>query len=244
VLSLVMGMTMYGTMVSIPSFVQTLLGFTAMQSGLLLLPGSIASGFFMPVLGVFSKKFDARLMVALGTLGMAFVMFRLTDINMDTSSDYFFWPLILRGMAMVFVYMPLTMATLGSCPPSEIADASGFFNLARQFGGSIGVAAITTLLERRNEFHRQVLIEKVSPFNPAAVDTMNALSGMFQHQGASMHDALNSARMMANVKVLTQASVMSYEDISWLVGVLLISSLPLLLLLDSGKKGKVAAGAH
>jgi len=244
ILSLIMGITMYGTMFTIPSFVQTLLGFTAMQSGLLLLPGSIASAVLMPLSGVFSKKGDPRLLVGLGTILMAWVMFELVPINMDTSVDYFFWPLIVRGVAMVLMYMPLTMATLGNCPTNEVADASGFFNLARQLGGSIGVAAITTILDRRNEFHRGVLIEKVNPFNPAAVDTMKSFAGVFQQHGSSPQEAEFGARMLANSNVLTQASVMSFEDISWLVGMLLCVTLPLLLLLDSGKKGKAVVTAH
>jgi MFS transporter, DHA2 family, multidrug resistance protein len=243
-LSLVMGMTMYGTMFTIPSFVQTLLGFTAMQSGLLLLPGSIASAVLMPLSGIFAKKGDPRILVGIGTILMAWVMFELTPINMNTSADYFFWPLIVRGVAMVLMYMPLTMATLGNCPTHEVADASGFFNLARQLGGSIGVAAITTLLDRRNEFHRAVLIEKVNPFNPAAVDTLQAFAGIFQQRGASLHEAQTGARMLAHSNVLTQASVMSFEDISWLVGMLLCLSLPLLLLLDSGRKNKEVIIAH
>jgi DHA2 family multidrug resistance protein len=234
---------MYGSMFTIPSFVQTLLGFTAMQSGLLLLPGSIASAILMPLSGVFSQKADARLLVGIGTVLMAWVMFELVPINMGTSVDYFFWPLIVRGVAMVFMYMPLTMATLGNCPTHEVADASGFFNLARQLGGSVGVAAITTILDRRNEFHRAVLIEKVSPFNPAAVDTMKSFAGVFQQHGASPHEAEFGARMLANTNVLTQASVMSFEDISWLVGMLLCVTLPLVLLLGSGK-GKAAVTAH
>jgi DHA2 family multidrug resistance protein len=133
---------------------------------------------------------------------------------------------------------------LGTCPANEVADASGFFNLARQLGGSIGVAAITTILEQRNEFHRQVLIEKVSAFNPAAVDAMKTFGGVFTHQGISMHDAMAGARMIANATVLRQASVLSYEDISWLVGMLLCITLPLLFLLDSGRKGKAVSAAH
>lgn len=145
---------------------------------------------------------------------------------------------------MVFMYMPLTMATLGSCPPEEIAEASGFFNLARQLGGSIGIAAITTVLARRDEFHRAVLIEKVTPFNQAAVETMNGFASIFKSHGMSPHDAESGARFLANSEVLRQASVLSFADISWLVGMLLCVTLPLVLMLDSGKKGKAVAIAH
>ncbi len=242
--SLVMGMTMYGSMFTIPSFVQTLLGFTAMQAGLLQLPGSIASAILMPLSGIFSKYFDARVLVGIGTLLMAWVMFQLTNINLGTNVDYFFWPLLARGVAMVFMYMPLTMATLGNCPPEEIAEASGFFNLARQLGGSIGIAAITTLLARRDEFHRAVLIEKVTPFNQAAVETMNGFASVFKSHGVSPHDAESGARLLANSEVLRQASVLSFADISWLVGVLLCASMVLLFLLDSGRKSKVSVEVH
>lgn len=145
---------------------------------------------------------------------------------------------------MVFMYMPLTMATLGNCPPEEIAEASGFFNLARQLGGSIGIAAITTLLARRDEFHRAVLIEKVTPFNQAAVETMNGFASVFKSHGVSPHDAESGARLLANSEVLRQASVLSFADISWLVGVLLCASMVLLFLLDSGRKSKVSLSAH
>lgn len=243
-LSLIMGITLYGTSFTIPSFVQTLLGYTAMQAGLLQLPGSIASGVLMPVSGIFSKKWDARVLVGIGSVSMAWVMFQLTAINIGTSADYFFWPLIVRGIGIVFMYMPLTMATLGSCPTEEVADASGFFNLARQIGGSIGIAAITTMLARRNEFHRLVLIEKVTPFSQASNQIMQAFIGLFRQHGASPHDAEIKARMAANSSVLTQSSVLSYEDISWLVGMLLCCSLPLLFLLGSGKGAKADVSAH
>jgi MFS transporter, DHA2 family, multidrug resistance protein len=244
IFSLVMGMTMYGSMFTIPSFVQTLLGYTAMQAGLLQLPGSIASAILMPLSGIFSKYFDARVLVGIGTALMAWVMFQLTNINLATNVDYFFWPLLIRGVAMVFMYMPLTMATLGNCPQNEIAEASGFFNLARQLGGSIGIAAITTLLARRDEFHRAVLIEKVTPFNQPAVETLNTFSGLFKSHGASPHNAELGARLLANSEVLRQCSVLSFADISWLVGVLLCASMALLFLLDSGRKSKVSLSAH
>lgn len=244
ILSLIMGLALYGTSFTIPSFVQTLLGYTAMQAGLLQLPGSLASGILMPVSGIFSRKWDARILVGIGSIMMAWVMFQLTAINLNTSDDYFFWPLIVRGIGIVFMYMPLTMATLGNCPTEEVADASGFFNLARQIGGSIGIAAITTLLARRDEFHRMVLIEKVTPFNSAATHGMESFGALFRHHGASPHDAEYGARMLANSSVLTQASVMSYADISWLVGMLLCLSLPLLFLLNSGKSAKAGMAAH
>jgi DHA2 family multidrug resistance protein len=244
VLSLVMGMTLYGSMFTIPTFVQTLLGFTAMQSGLMQLPGSIACAVLMPLSGMFSQKFDARLLVGIGTVLMIWVMFQLTTINMDTNAEYFVCPLIIRGVAVVFMYMPLTMATLGNCPTSEVADATGFFALARQLGGSIGIAAVTTLLSRRVEFHRIVLIEKITPFNKAAMDTMNSFAAAFKSHGASPHDAEFGARLLANSEVLRQASVLSYEDISWLVGIVLCASLVLLLLLDSGRKSKASLAAH
>ncbi len=242
--SLIMGMTLYGSMFTIPTFVQTLLGFTAMQSGLLQLPGSLACGLLMPLSSFCCKIFDARLLVGFGTVLMAWVMFQLTAINLDTSVDYFIWPLIVRGVAMVFMYMPLTMATLGNCPTNEVAEASGFFNLARQLGGSIGIAAITTMLARRIEFHRVVLIEKVTPFNQAAVETMNSFAAFFKGHGASPHDAAFGAKMLAHGELLRQASVLSYEDISWLVGVILCGSLVLLFLLDSGRKSSASLAAH
>jgi MFS transporter, DHA2 family, multidrug resistance protein len=234
--SLIMGMALFGTAFAIPTFAQSVLNYTAMQSGMLQLPGSLASAVLMPFTGLIAARFDARLLVGMGTVISALVMFNLAGINTDTSANDFFWPLIWRGFAIVITYMPLTLATLGNCPVSEIASASAFFNLSRQLGGSIGIAAMTTLLTQRNDFHRTVLIEKVTAFNPQAIQHLQAYGALLKVQGASTYAASHGALQMLQLQIMQQASVLSFEDANWLVGVLLCSSLVFLFLLNSGRR--------
>jgi DHA2 family multidrug resistance protein len=234
--SLILGAALFGTAFAIPLFAQSVLNYTAMQAGMLQLPGSLASAVLMPFTGLFAGKFDARLLVGIGATISAMVMFNLAGMNLDTSAESLFWPLILRGLATVLMYMPLTLATLGNCPVKEVASASAFFNLSRQLGGSIGVAAMTTLISQRMEFHRTVLIEKVTGYSPAAVKQMGALTSLLQSHGASHHDASHGALGIMQAQVMQQASVLSYEDVCWIVGALLCCSLSLLFLLNSGKR--------
>lgn len=234
--SLIMGIALYGTAFVVPLFAQTMLNFTAMQAGMLQLPGSIAAGLLMPFAGLLAARVDARAMVAAGGVIFACVMFNLSGINLDTGSGDFFWPIIWRGVGMVLMYMPLTLATLGNCPIDEVANASGFFNLARQIGGSIGIALLTTILSRRIDFHRSVLIEKVNPFNPEAVQHLQSYAGMLAHQGASPHDSLYGGLQVLQLQVMQQATVLSYADLCWVVAVILCFSLTLIFLLNSGRQ--------
>jgi MFS transporter, DHA2 family, multidrug resistance protein len=234
--SLVMGMALYATAFVVPTFAQWVLNYTAMQAGLLQLPGSLAAAVLMPFTGIFSSRFDARLLVGAGGLIFACVMFTLSTINLDTGAGDFFWPIIFRGIGTVLMYMPLTLATLGNCPLVEVANASAFFNLARQIGGSIGIAAVTTLLTQRQDYHRAVLIEKVNLFSPATVQHLQAYAGVFHGQGAGRHESINGALQLLQAQVMQQATILSYEDVCFLVAVLLCGSLSLIFLLNSGRQ--------
>jgi DHA2 family multidrug resistance protein len=243
--SLVLGFGLYGVSFAVPNFAQTALSYTAMQTGMLQLPGSIASGFMMPIVGIFSSKIDARLQIFLGAICTSLVMFNLATVNLNTGWDSLFWPLIIRGIATVFMFMPLTMATLSNCPPKDIPAATAFFSLSRQMGGSIGIAVLTTVLARRVDFHRAVLVENLTPFNQNVVDRMHTFQGMFQANGASPADAMSSAKVLLNQVLSLQCVVLSFEDVFWILGVIFIVTLPLLLLMGKGgKRPGAAAAAH
>ncbi|MBX9725357.1 MAG: DHA2 family efflux MFS transporter permease subunit [Candidatus Obscuribacterales bacterium] len=234
--SLILGMSLYGIGYVIPNFAQVMLGYTAFQAGVLQVPGSILSGFLMPLVGAFAPKFDARILVACGTTLLAFIMFDLSHLTLNTGWNQFFFPLLFRGMAVVLMYMPLTLATIGGAPLQDIPAATAFVNLARMLGGSIGIAMLNTELIRRVDFHRVILIEKVTPFSQDAMSKIHALSGVFEQAGQSGKDATYKATALMNALVVQQATVLSFEDLAWTLGALLIASLPLCLFLSSGKR--------
>ena len=240
----ILGMGLYGALFAVPIFTQSVLQFTAMQTGFLLAPGALASAIVMILLGKLSGKVDARLMVAGGAVGTALVMFQLASITPQTGPDDLFWPLVERGGFSVLMFLPLSLATLGPLPKQDVSAGSGFYNLTRQLGGSVGIAVLTTLLDRRESFHRARLVEHVSAYDPETNQRLDSLTGALQSQGIDPVTAHQKALGLLDQSVNLQSAVMSFSDIFWFVGMVFLCSLPLLLFLGKGGAGAKAPAAH
>ena len=147
--SAILGMGIYGIMFAIPVFVQEYLHYTPTQSGMIQVPGAICSAVTMILYGKYLSRFDPRLMIAIGALMTTGTGMLLMGLNPDTGIQTIFWPLILRAVGSVMMFMPLSLATLGPLPQREVAAGSGMYSLTRQMGSSIGIALITTMVTRR-----------------------------------------------------------------------------------------------
>ena len=240
----ILGMGLYGALFAVPLFAQGVLRFSAMQTGFLLAPGALASAIIMVLLGKISTKVDARILIALGAGGTAAVMFELAKITPQTGTDDLFWPLIWRGATTVLMFLPLSLATLGSIPKEDVSAGSGFYNLTRQLGGSIGIAILTSLLAQREAFHRAILLAKLTPYDPETTERLSELTGLFQSRGSDAATAQQQALAALSQLVNTQAAVLSYADIFRFVGIVFLCSLPLLLFLGKGGAGAKAPAAH
>lgn len=240
----ILGMGLYGALFAVPIFAQSILQFTAMQTGMLLAPGALASAIAMVLLGKLSSKIDARLLIASGAVGTTLVMFQLANLTPQTGTDDLFWPLLWRGAVTVLMFLPLSLATLGPLPQQDISAGSGFYNLTRQLGGSIGIAVLTTLLDRREAFHRAVLLEHVTPYDLATNQRLDMLTGALQSRGIDAQTAHQQALALISQSVSTQAAVLSFADIFRFVGVVFLCSLPLLFFLGKGKGGKNVPSGH
>ncbi len=245
VLSMVVGMGLYGAMFAVPIFAQSILHFTAEQTGMMLLPGALASAFMFPLLGRLNGRIDARVLIVIGSLILCGTMFWMRGImTPQTGADDFFWPMIVRGAASVSIYLPLTLATLGPIPRQDISKASGIYSLLRQMGGSVGIAVLTMLLTDRNAFHRAVLVEKLGMTSALAQGRLAALTAGMVAKGADLVSAGQRARALLDGSVSIQAVVLSFGDIFYLVGFTIIATLPLVFLLGSGRGAKPPADAH
>jgi len=244
VYSLILGMGLYGVMFAVPIFVQNYLHFTAAQSGLLLMPGALASAVMMIVMGKVSGRFDARVLIAIGALTLVSSAVLLSRINPDTGTDSLFWPLVLRGLGTVMMFLPLSLATLGTLPKADIAAGSGFYNLTRQMGSSIGIALITTMLAHREAVHRAVLVEKITPYSSAAVSRINLLEGAFARHSADPVASHQQAIHIIDNLVSGQSLLLSFADVFLYVAAAFVVTLPLLLLLSKGGSKEAAAAAH
>jgi DHA2 family multidrug resistance protein len=240
----ILGMGLYGALFAIPLFTQGVLGFSATQTGLLLAPGALASAIVMVLLGKISSQVDARILIGLGAIGTSLVMIDLSRITPQTGTDDLFWALVWRGATTVLMFLPLSLASLGALPKQDISAGSGFYNLSRQLGGSIGIAILTTLLTQREAFHRAVLIAKLTPYDLETMQRLDLLKGVFQNNGSDSVTAQQQALASLERLVNTQSAILSYADIFRFVGIVFICSLPLLFFLDKGKSGSKTSVGH
>lgn len=242
--SAVIGMGLYGAMFAVPIFAQSVLRFTSQQTGMLLLPGALASAFTMPIAAVLMRRFDPRLLIAVGALINIAAMTQLAHLNPLTSEEVLQGPLLMRGFGTVLMFLPMSMAALGSVPTREIAQATGLYNLTRQLGGSLGIAMLTTLLSSRQAFHRAVLVEKLGASDVATLDRLRALTGSFLARGFDPVDAKKKALTLLDGIVSGQAAVLSFADTFWMASIAFLLTMPLLLLLGRGRPGAAISAGH
>jgi DHA2 family multidrug resistance protein len=243
-LSIVIGIALYGAMFAVPIFAQSILRFTSEQTGLLLLPGAIASAVTMVIASRVVRRFDPRIVLTCGGLTLVSSMLWLGQLSVSTGQSQLFGPLLLRAVGTVFMFLPLNLATIGPIPRQDVAKATGFFNLTRQLGGSIGVALLSTVLDQRMAFHRANLVSHLTPGDPQAVERISQLGHVFGAQGASDPTAHAQALGLLDGMVQRQASVLSFNDTFFVTSALVLMFLPLVLLLGKPSGEADLSAAH
>jgi DHA2 family multidrug resistance protein len=236
IISLVVGMGLYGTIFVVPVFAQTVLQFTATKTGLLLVPGAIASAAATFTLAPLGKIVSQRMLIVAGCLITIAVMYSFTHLNPDTGYDQLYWPLIWRGFGTVLMFLPLSLLTLGSLPKKEVSAGAGFFSLTRQMGGSIGIAIITTLVAKQQFVHRAQLIYDASDLNPAYQDRLGANTSYFDTLTGDSIAAQSQALSLIDRAINAQAALLSYRDVFYFVGAIFVLTLPLILLLGKAAR--------
>ena len=203
----VLGIVLYGTIALLPLFLQTMLGYPAVQSGMAVSPrgfGSIAS---MILVGRLIGKIDGRYLVMFGFLVLGYATYQFSDINLMVTSASITWPNIISGFAMGFIFVPLTTMAMGTLPNEQMGNASGVFNLMRNTGGSIGIAAMTTMLSRGSQIHQAALVRNINPYDPEVQQRVQQLTHALPG-GAGSEQAYGIIYGM----VARQAMVLSYID--------------------------------
>lgn len=136
----------------------------------------------------------------------------------------------------MLVFLPLTIAAVGDCPPEDIQTAASLLSLVRTLGGGVGIAMLATVLTRREDFHRAVLVEKITPYGTEAMNRLSALTEMFSRQGWALPDAKARALAVMSSQVDTQAAALAFGDIAWLLAVFTGCMIPFCFLLGSGRR--------
>ena len=246
VFGMILGVCLYATVFVLPVYLQNVRGFTANQTGLVILPGALASAVTMGFMGRLQGKFDGRLSIAAGIGVFALSMWKHAHFTTESGMSDFFWPLIFRGMGLGLIFVPLTNLALGDLPMSKIPNGTGLFNLMRQLGGSVGIALSATLLQRFTAIHRADLAAQVTPYAEATRERLAAITQALIARGELPALANTKAIAFLNGIVTKQALMLSFDQLFLLFGTAFVLSLPLLLLVhrSKGGPGGGAAAAH
>ncbi len=175
ILGIISGFGLYGTALILPLFFQTILNFTAFDTGLALLPGAVSTAVSMMIVGRLLNRIDARASIAFGFLIFALSTWMLGGLN--TSAGYWdvFWPRLIQGFGLGFLFVPLSTVSLGDVPIPELAGATGVYTLVRQLGGSFGIAILTTLLTHEAAVAWNVLASGVTQTHGYPVSLLTSL---------------------------------------------------------------------
>src|SRR5690242_439892 len=231
----VLGLALFGSIFVLPIFLQSLHGLTANQTGLVILPGAIASAVTMAWVGRNANRLDARATVAVGALLFFASMWKLSRMTFVSGPDETFWPLIMRGVGLGLIFVPLTNASMAELKVRELAQGTGMFNLTRQLGGSLGIAIMATLLTRYTTQAKQLLTEHVTTMDPLAVTRLDQITRGLMARGMNAAVAQQQALAVLDRQIGAQASVLAFSRIYVISGVVLLCSLPLLFLFRTGK---------
>ncbi|MBY0491007.1 MAG: DHA2 family efflux MFS transporter permease subunit [Gemmatimonadaceae bacterium] len=230
-----LGLALYGSVFVLPVFLQQLHGFTAQQTGMVILPGAIASAMTMASMGRFAGKIDARPLIVTGALLFLASMWQMSNITLDAGKDDFFWPLILRGIGLGLLFVPLTGASMAGLPMNKLGQGTGLFNLMRQLGGSLGIAIMATMLARQTKILKATLTEHAGAYDPQTLERLNGITRGLMARGIDAWNAKQQALMMIDRQISVQASVIAFSKIYLISGFLLVGALPLLLLWNTGR---------
>ena len=241
-----MGFMLFSTLVLIPEFLQTLVGYTAELAGLVLSGGGVVLLAMMPIVGRLTSKIQARWLIATGWLCLAIGLFYCAhNIDLYVSFGSATWLRIAQVIGIGFLFVPITMAGYIGVPAEKGNSVSGMINFMRNIGGSIGTSVVTTMIARRAQYHQQILIGHITPDSPAYRVTLRALTLKIGHFGLDAADAHNQAVARLYQSVHQQGGALSYMDIFWVLGVLCAIMFVLAFFLkknDPGAGGDVAVG--
>ena len=240
-LGVVMGVGLYAMSFTLPVFLQTNLHMTAEQTGIILLPGAVATAISMVVAGRLSNKVDPRLLITAGALLFAAAAWQLSQVTGESGAHDFFWPLIGRGIGLGLMFVPLTTITLAQLSPAELPQGVGLYSFFRQLGGSFGIAGIATLVVRYTAEFRAVLGEHLAANDPNALGRIETLTRGMIARGADQWTAHQRALALLDRQLFGQASVIAYSHIYVLAAGLILLLIPLLLLV---RQTKGAGGDH
>jgi MFS transporter, DHA2 family, multidrug resistance protein len=229
------GAVLYSTTALLPLFLQTLMGYSALKSGLAISPRGIGALAAVIIVGRVITKVDPRRLTMLGFTLLGISVYWLSNINLQIGIINIIWPIVLSGIALGFIFVPLTTATLGTLSNEQMGTATGVYNLMRNIGGSFGISAVATLLVRLAQSHQNIMVSHLTPYDPAFTIRLNTLKQMLSTQFNPVLAAQKAYGLIYGV-LIQQATLLAYVDIFRLLAILSFLCIPTVLLFKKIKK--------
>jgi len=226
-----LGFVLYSSLVLLPIYLQTLLGYTAYNAGLALSPRGIGSLATTPLAGYLTGKTDPRRLLAFGLVLGSLTMFDLSGLNLNAGYLDILWPQVFQGVALSFLFIPLMTLSMSGIAKEKMGNATSLFNLMRNIGGSCGIAIMTTFLARRTQMHQNRLVANITTGDPKTRETLQGMQAWFQAHGTDSYTASRKALGALYGMVQGQASMLSFVEAFWVMGVLFLVMLPFIFLL-------------
>ena len=225
----IVGIVLYSTTALLPLFLQSLMAYPALNSGLAMSPRGIGAVLALLVVGRMVGKIDARLLVGVGFALLAFGCWLLGGITLDIATISIQGPNVLSGIAMGFVFVPLTIATMGGLPNDQMGNATGLFNLMRNLGGSIGISMATTLVARGAQTHQALMVGHLTPYDPQSQHFLKTMTGAMM-RNADPVTAQHQAQGLLYGMLSKHAMLWAYVDTFRTLVLLCVVCVPLVLL--------------
>jgi MFS transporter, DHA2 family, multidrug resistance protein len=233
-----LGVVLYGTTLLLPILMQTLMGYTAMESGLVLLPGGLVLLGILPFVGILLGKFSPRWIVLSGLIIMATGLFELSHLNLNASGGLMVFDWVISRMGTAFLFVPINVMAFYFVPRGKMNSASGLINLARNIGASTGISFVTTMLDRRAQFHQDVLAGNLQATNPHLRGVLYRMTHMLMSRGPDAVHAMMQAEGMLYQELQRQAMMLSFVDNFRTMGMVCVCVIPLMLVM----KGRSGSG--
>jgi DHA2 family multidrug resistance protein len=232
ILAWILGFVLYGSLVLLPLFMQTLLGWTAQTAGFWSSPRGIGTAILMPIVGyLVGRGWDGRWMLVFGLAITSMAFFGYSSMDLNSGTMDIFWHQLNQGIGMAFVFVPLTTLAMAPIPKTETGYATSLYSVMRNIGSSAGISFVTTLLARRSQFHQSVLAEHVTPYSLAFRQTLALAHGASLHSGTDSYTAAQQGLALIYGSLQRQAYLLSFIEAFRIMGILFLASTVFILLM-------------
>ena len=237
ILMFMLGFALLGSTLLLPLFMQTLLGYSAEQAGLALMPGGFTIMLLLPLVGFLLSRYSPRWLLVFGLMVLFASLFHMAGFDLAIDFRTAATARVFQAIGMAFLFVPINTAAYAFLPRDKNNAASGLMNLARNIGGSVGISLVTTMLDRRTQVHLNDLSRNLSSGNPALRSMLQGAARAMQAHGANAAFATRQAYALIEGTVQREATMLAYIDDFRLLAWAIMAMIPIVFLMKKGKPG-------